>query len=167
MKTKVTVRTIYDCTLERAFKTPMLCDVSKVHTGYGPMPRVTHCTEDENWGIPGSSKRVFALKSWVFRGGEVSMDHVLERIENKYWKIEVDQFKMAMLGFTRFTGEWTTNEIAHQRIQIIYTYTLHSSKWYFYPLNWMFTKVFWRIYMKRVLRNIRIMIATNEPYLYA
>jgi hypothetical protein len=71
MRTKVTVRTIYHCSLEQAFKTPMLSDVSKVHTGYGPMPRVTHCTEDENWGKPGSSKRVFAQKSWVFAGGEV------------------------------------------------------------------------------------------------
>ena len=30
--TSVTVKTIYNCSLERAFKTPMLCDVSKVHT---------------------------------------------------------------------------------------------------------------------------------------
>jgi 2-succinyl-5-enolpyruvyl-6-hydroxy-3-cyclohexene-1-carboxylate synthase len=41
MTTSVTVQTIYHCSLERAFKTPMLCDVSKVHTGYGIMPKVT------------------------------------------------------------------------------------------------------------------------------
>jgi hypothetical protein len=48
MTTTVQVSTIYECSLERAFKTPMLCDVSKVHTGYDIMPRVTHCTDDEN-----------------------------------------------------------------------------------------------------------------------
>ena len=32
MITKVTVSTIYECSLERAFKTPMLCDVSKIHS---------------------------------------------------------------------------------------------------------------------------------------
>ena len=47
MITSITVKTIYHCSLERAFKTPMLCDVSKVHTGFGIMPKVTHCTEDE------------------------------------------------------------------------------------------------------------------------
>ena len=33
MIAKVKITTIYECSLERAFKTPMLCDVSKVHTG--------------------------------------------------------------------------------------------------------------------------------------
>lgn len=31
MKFKVRVSPIYECSLERAFKTPMLCDVKKVH----------------------------------------------------------------------------------------------------------------------------------------
>ena len=65
MITKVTVRTIYNCSLERAFKTPMLCDVTKIHTGYMFMPAVTHCTEDESWGIPGNSKKVFFAKSFT------------------------------------------------------------------------------------------------------
>ena len=60
---KVKAEAIYKCSLERAFKTPMLCDVSKIHTGYGVMPKVTHATEDEDWGKPGSSKKIFAAKS--------------------------------------------------------------------------------------------------------
>ena len=50
MKFKVKLSTIYKCSLERAFKTPMLCDVTKVHTGYCLTPKVTHTTNDENWG---------------------------------------------------------------------------------------------------------------------
>ena len=69
MITKVSVQTIYNCSLERAFKTPMLCDVAKIHTGYLIMPKVTHCTEDENWGIPGNSKKVFFAKSFTQKGG--------------------------------------------------------------------------------------------------
>ncbi|NOT73576.1 MAG: hypothetical protein HOP08_01520 [Cyclobacteriaceae bacterium] len=93
MTTKVTVTTIFHCSLERAFKTPILCDVSKVHTGYGPMPKVTHCTDDENWGKPGYSKKVFVAKSLSQKGGWASNDKVLERIENQYWKIEVSNFQ--------------------------------------------------------------------------
>ena len=33
------------------------------------MPTVTHCTEDENWGIPGNSKKVFFAKSFTQKGG--------------------------------------------------------------------------------------------------
>lgn len=42
MKFEIKIKTIYQCSLERAFKTPMLCDLSKIHTGYGIMPKVTH-----------------------------------------------------------------------------------------------------------------------------
>ena len=111
MKTKVTVKSIFHCSLERAFKTPMLCDVSKVHTGYGIMPRVTHCTDDADWGKPGSSKNVFVAASLTQKGGFGSVDNVIERLENKYWKIEINNFQSWMLGCTKFVGEWKTTEI--------------------------------------------------------
>ena len=166
MTTSVTVKTIYHCSLERAFKTPMLCDVSKIHTGFGLMPKVTHCTEDASWGKPGGSKKVFVAPSPTFAGGESSTDKVIERIENKYWKIEVSDFKSWMLGFSKFVGEWTTTEIKENEILIEYTYTLHADTIWFYPLNQLFTHIFWRIYMKRVLENIRQLAYNNEPYLY-
>ncbi len=166
MTSSISVHTIYNCSLERAFKTPMLCDVSKVHTGFGLMPKVTHCTEDENWGKPGYSKKVFVAKSISFEGGEASTDKVIERIENKYWKIEVNDFKSWMLGFSKFVGEWRTTELEANKILIEYSYTLYSEIPLLYPINWLFTKTFWRIYMKRVLENIRKMAYNNEPYLY-
>ncbi|MBK8641402.1 MAG: hypothetical protein IPN15_04025 [Saprospiraceae bacterium] len=67
MDFKISVNTIYHCSLERAFKTPMLCDVSKVHTGFGLMPRVTHCTEDTNWGKPGGCKKYLLLSHLASR----------------------------------------------------------------------------------------------------
>ena len=143
----------------------MLCDITKVHTGYGVMPKVTHCTDDEQWGKPGSSKKVFAAKSLTQKGGFASMDKVIERRENEYWKIEVSDFQTWMLGFYKFVGEWKTTELAPNSIQIDYTYTMHS-KGILYPLNWLFTKLFWRTYMKRVLENIRKMTENKEPYLY-
>ena len=166
MISKVKVTTIYECSLERAFKTPMLCDVSKVHTGFGVMPKVTHCTEDENWGKPGFRKKVFVAKSLTQKGGWASNDTVIERVENTYWKIEVNEFQAWMLGFSKFVGEWQTTELEPNRILIEYTYTMHSDIGLLYPLNWLFTKTFWRIYMKRVLENIRVMAYEEEPYLY-
>jgi hypothetical protein len=62
MYTKVSVSTVYRCSLERAFKTPMLIDVSRVHTGMGVMPAITHSSDDEGWGVPGSTKKVYAAK---------------------------------------------------------------------------------------------------------
>lgn len=162
----VKIQTVFDCSLERAFKTPMLCDVSKVHTGYGLMPRVTHCTEDGDWGKPGGSKKVFAAKSWSFRGGEASSDQVLEREENAYWKIQVDGFTSWMLGFYKFVGEWKTTELSPNRVQVEYVYTLYADQPLWYPLNWIFSRYFWKTYMKRVIENVRKLAYEQAPYLY-
>ena len=166
MKFHVSIQTVYHCTLEQVFKMPILCDVSKVHTGYGIMPKITHCTNDEKWGEVPSSKKVYAAKSWTQRGGYVSMDHVLERRENDYWKIKVDDFQSWMLGFYQFVGEWKTTEISPNTIQIDYSYTLYSNGFLFFPLNWLFSKLFWRSYMKQVLKNIELLIKYGEPYKY-
>ena len=166
MQTKIKVTAIYNCSLERAFKTPILCDVSKVHTGFGIMPKVTHCTEDENWGKAGFGKKVYAAKSFTQKGGFASVDTVLERIENKYWKFQVNEFQSWMLGFSKFIGEWQTTEIEKNKILVEYTYTLYSDIGLLYPLNLLFAKIFWKTYMKRVLENVRQLAYNNEPYLY-
>lgn len=166
MISKVTISTIYECSLERAFKTPILCDVSKVHTGFGIMPKVTHCTGDENWGQPGSAKKVFAARSLTQKGGFASVDTLIERIENQYWKFQVDQFQSWMLGFYKFAGEWKTTQLEPNKILIEYTYSLHSNIPLLYPVNWLFANTFWKTYMKRVLENVRAMAYNKEPYLY-
>jgi len=167
MTTTVSRTTIYDCSLERAFKTPMLCDVSKVHTGYGLMPRVTHCTGDKDWGKPGYSKQVFVAASPTQKGGWASVDTIHERVENSYWKFEVNDFRSWMLGFSRFVGEWRTTELSPNKIQVDYTYTLHSDVALLQPLNWLFAHTFWKTYMARVLENVRHLAANDEPYRYA
>jgi hypothetical protein len=163
---KIKLSTNYHCSLERAFKTPMLCDVTKVHTGYGLMPKVIRCSDDEQWGQIGSSKKVYVAKSPTQAGGFASVDTVLERIENSYWKIEVSEFQAWMLGFYKFTGEWQTTELDPDKIQIDYTYTLHAKNVWLYPFNWLFAKLFWKAYMQQVLNNIETLIKQNEPYQY-
>ncbi len=166
MKFTVETEMIYDCSLERAFKTPMLCDVSKVHKGKGIMPPVTHCTEDEDWGKPGAIKKVHVGKSFTQKGGFGSTDQVIERVENDYWIIEVTNFQSWMLGFYKFTGTWKVKELEVDRTQVIYRYDLHSKTWLLYPINWIFAKTFWKSYMNQVLRNIHEMAINEEPYLF-
>ena len=166
MVTKVKVSTLYECSLQRAFKTPILCDVSKVHTGFGIMTRVTHTTDDLDWGKPGSSKKVYVEKSMTQKGGFSSIDRIIERVENQYWVIQVDTFQVWMLGFYKFVGEWKTTELEDKKIRIDYTYNLHAKNPLLYPLNWLFGKLFWKKYMNQVLENIRAMVNNKEPYQY-
>jgi hypothetical protein len=56
----------------------MLIDVSRVHTGMGIMPSITHSSDDEGWGVPGSTKKVYAAKSIASKVGYASLDKVIE-----------------------------------------------------------------------------------------
>ena len=125
----------------------MLCDVSKIHTGWGIMPKVIHVTDDDNWGQPGSSKKIHVAKSLTQSGGFSSVDRILEREENKYWKIQVDEFQSWMLSFYKFVGVWKTRELAEQKVLVEYTYYLYSNTPLLYPLNYIFAKTFWKTYM--------------------
>lgn len=160
----VSITTTFNCSVERAFKTPMLCDISKVHTGLLVMPRVTHSSDDEDWGVPGSSKKIYAAPSLSQRGGYASRDSIIERVENAYWKIQVDDFQTWILGFHTFIGEWETKVLSADKTQIVYTYTLLGNSWPFYPLQFLFVKFFWPRYMKQVLENIRKMTIEEETY---
>jgi hypothetical protein len=48
------------------------------------------------------------------------------------------------------------------QIQIDYTYTQHFKTPFLYPLNWMFTHLFWKKYMNQVLENIRVIAESDE-----
>lgn len=163
MTSRTALTTIFDTTLESAFKSPMLGDITKVHSGWGPMPKVTHCTDDAGWGQPGGSRKVFMTKAFGFKGGEAALDVVLERRENEYWKIEVRDLKYRMLGFERFQGEWTTTPLPDGRVRVDYRYAMISDVAWLYPLQWLFTKTVWRQYMKHVLENVRALAREGAP----
>jgi hypothetical protein len=162
----VAASAIYHCSLERAFKTAILCDVTKVHRGYGPMPRVTHCTDDEKWGQVGSTKKIYAAPSLTQPGGFAFVDKILQRVENKRWQLELSNFQFPMFGFEKFVGEWKTTELGPNKVKIDYTYTLYAKKGILNPFHWLFAKTYWRIYMKRVLGIIEQLALNEEPYMY-
>jgi len=143
-----------------------LCDITKVHTGYGFTPKVTHTTKDEAWGQPGSSKKVFVAKSITQGGGFAFMDRIIERKENAYWKLQVDEFQSWTAGFHKFVGEWKTTSLEDGNVLVEYSYALYASSPLLYPINWAFANLFWKKYMKRVLENIKVMAYEEEPYLY-
>jgi hypothetical protein len=158
------IEAVFDTTLERAFKSPMLCDVRKVHTGHWITPRVLRCTDDSTWGQVGGS-RIIHMDGSTFTRPGTSLDTVLARDENRYWKIEISDFEMFAFGFERFQGEWFTHQQPDGRVHIRYRYTMFSGSPLLYPIHWLFTRLLWRMYMRQVLENIRQLTLQEEPYL--
>ncbi len=167
LKFSTSITSIFNCTIERAFKTAILCDLSKIHTGFLFSPKVVKVSDYENWGKINSSKKIYAAKSIFQKGGFIFIDRVIEREENKHWLIQVDEFQIWNLGFYKFVGKWETKELGENKIEVKYSYSLYSKSVLFYPLNWLFTVIFWRIYMKRVVKNIKILAYSDEPYQYS
>lgn len=120
--------------------------------------------DDESWGQVGGTRRVFMSGNLFFKAGEAMLDKVIAREENKFWVIELTDFKFPSMGFNKFRGEWKTSENPDGTIQIIYTYTLFSKWGILFPYHYPFVKIFWRIYMKHVMENIRKLADEESPY---
>ena len=163
---KASIQSTFECSIERAFKTPMLCDITKVHTGFLLSPKVLYSSEDENWGKVGSSKKIHVAKSLTQNGGFFFVDNILERHENQYWKIQIDNFQEWMFGFHKFIGVWKTEKLSEKATLVEYSYSLYAQNPILYPINWIFVKVFWKIYMRRVVNNVKAMAYNNEPYIF-
>lgn len=159
------VTAAFRTTLERAFRSPMLCDVRRVHSGYLATPRVTGWSDDATWGRAGGTRVIHMARTSFFKGGEAALDKVLARVDNEYWKIGISEFRIPSMGFDRFEGEWSTSPLPDGRVRICYRYTMFSHSILAYPLHWLFTKTIWRMYMRHVLENIRQLTLEEAPYL--
>jgi hypothetical protein len=166
MKTTTQVTSLFYCSLERAFKTPILGDATKFHTGFGFLPPVTHFTEDETWGKPNGYRMAQIDKSVLFNEGVLAKDIVVKREDNKYWKWEVNNFRQWRMGFEKFQGEWFVKDNANGTIGIVYAYSLYTRNILLFPFHWLFTKTIWNQYMKHAIQNIKLIAESEAPFVY-
>ncbi len=166
MKTTYTVNAIFKCSLERAFKTPILGDATKILYGYGPVPPVIGFAKDETWGKKGGSRIPIMKGNWMIKGGEFGFDEIFERDENKYWKWGVSKLGPAMFFATHNTGEWWCTNKGDGTVIVKWTYTYFSRNLFTHPLSWVFVKTIWGKVMRNGMKSIQLMAEKEYPYLY-
>ncbi|MCB0547211.1 MAG: hypothetical protein KDD19_06445 [Phaeodactylibacter sp.] len=166
MKTIVEVEAIFHCSLERAFKTPILGDATQFLTGYGPVPAVVKFTDDSTWGQPGGRRIPQSAQNWVSKGGAVGVDEIYAREENKYWKWGVAEFRQWSMGFTEFQGELFFEEISDNAVKVRWVYTLYSNSLLAYPFHWFFGNVFWKGQMRGAIREMKRYAESGEGFAY-
>lgn len=167
MKTTSTVTATFCCPLDRAFKTPILGDATKILTGYALIPATTHFTDDETWGKIGGHRIPHSSKNWLSKGGAVGIDTVLDRQENKYWKWAVTDFKQWSMGFTMFRGELFFSDNNNGTVAVKWVYTLFSENVFAYPFHWLFTKILWKGQMQVGIKNMKHLAETQAAYIYS
>ncbi len=166
MKTKAQVTATFHCSLERAYKTPILGDVAQFLTGYGPVPAVVKFTDDATWGRPGGTRIPHAAPTLLAKGGPIGVDEVYVREENRYWQWGVARFLQPSMGFTEFRGEMFFEEKKPGEVHVRWVYTLSSDSLLAYPFHWFFGKVFWKGQMQRAIQKMKAYAESETGFLY-
>lgn len=118
MKVRVELTDVFSCSLERAFKAPILGDATKFLNGYLFQPPVIGFEEDETWGqINGVRYPLTNGNLWMPKG-RIFTDKILERENDKHWTWMVYDFKLPLLFFAeKAIGEWRVNELAKIKLR--------------------------------------------------
>ena len=145
---------VFECSLERAFKAPILGDATKFMKGYLFQPPVTGFEDDKTWGEINGIRYPISEGNFLVKKGRMFKDVILERIENKYWKWTIYDFEFNSLFFVqKAIGEWMVKELNENKIT--YTYTYHSKSWIYKPLTWLLVKIQIKGIMKRAMVGIK------------
>lgn len=166
MKTVLKVEAIFLCSLNRAFRTPILGDATQFLVGYGPVPGVVKFTEDHTWGKPGGTRIPHSARNLLSKGGPIGKDEVILRKENEYWKWGVKEFYQPSLGYTAFIGEMNFSTLGNDKIAVEWTYTLHSNSKLAYPFHSFFGQLFWKGQMKIAIQKMKKYAESDAPFLY-
>ena len=166
MKTIVEVKAVFNCSLERAFKTPILGDATQFLVGYGPVPAVEKFTKDGTWGRPGGTRIPHSAKNFMSKGGEVGLDKIYAREENSYWNWGIAEFYQWSMGFTEFRGELFFKETDVNVIHVRWVYALYSKRFLAYPFHWFFANVFWKGQMRIAIQHMKKYAESDFEFLY-
>jgi hypothetical protein len=164
--TTTTVTGILKCPIDRAFKTPMLGDATKILIGFGGIQLISGFAKDETWGVAGGSRVPIAKRFLILNPGEFGLDQIFVRDENKYWKWGVSQFRPALFFAIENCGEWWVADNNNGTISATWKYTWYSRNILTHPINWLFVKIFWRQIMKNGMDSIKQMAEAETPYVY-
>ncbi|MCB9277115.1 MAG: hypothetical protein H6564_23990 [Lewinellaceae bacterium] len=166
MKTTIEVTATFNCSPERAFKTPILGDATQFLVGYGVVPAVEKFTDDSTWGKPGGQRIPHSAKNLISKGGEIGIDEVYARVENEYWKWGIAEFRQWSMGFTEFLGEMFFSEQGENAVSVRWVYTLYSRSILAYPFHWLFGKIFWKGQMRLAIRRMKRYAESDAAFLY-
>ncbi len=166
MKVTNTITDTFKCSLERAFRTPLHGDATKILTGYGPVPPVIGFTKDETWGIVGGSRVPIMKGNFMVKEGEFGYDEIFEKKPNEYWRWGVTQLGSSMFFAKMAQGEWWCTDTGNGTISVKWTYTYFGRNVFTQPVNWLFVRLIWSTIMKNGIKGIKQMAEKEEPYIY-
>lgn len=159
--------TTFHCSLERAFRAPILGDATRFLGGYLLQPPVIGFEDDATWGRPGGVRYPVTAGNLFLRKGRTFRDVVLERVENVRWKWMIHDFYSPSFWFTtQGIGEWEVTELAEDRVAVLYRYTFTARAWWAWPMCFLYVRVQHRGMMRKALRGIQAQAESSCAWVY-
>lgn len=167
MKNKIEITDMFSCSVERAFKAPILGDATKFLNGYLFQPPVIGFEEDATWGEIDGVRYPVVNGNLFTPKGKIFTDRILEIETNKMWKWIIYDFKIPVMFFAdKAIGEWEVKPILKNNVSIRYSYTFYSKNIVFHFFTLMFALIQWKGLMKKAIIGIKQQAESNEPFFY-
>lgn len=157
----------FNSSLECAFKTVLLGDAMHYINVCSILPPVVGFTHHLTWGKEGGTRIPLTSGNFFVKKGELCDDIILKRVENTYWKWRIYNFRTKALFFaTKAEGEFFFEENTNGAISIKWMYTFYSKNKFTLPLTFLFTKLVWHRFQKKVIQKMKMMAEAGLPYAY-
>ena len=155
------------CSRWRAFAAPILGDATRYLCGYRLQPPVVAFEDDDTWGQPGGVRYPVTVPTALLPGGRLLTDTVLERVEGKRWRWQIDAFTAPTLFFVdRAVGKWVVGPPEGGVVPVQYGYTYHPTRPAYTPLLRLFVAVQVRGMLRQALREIQAFAESDAEMLY-
>lgn len=161
-----TVTATFNCSLERAFKTPILGDATQFLIGYGVVPACTGFIDDETWGKVGGHRVPLVAGSAFSKAGPQTFDQILVRDDNRYWKWQIDQFPASLFFANKAQGEWWATDNGDGTISVKWTYTFFSRNALTQPVALAFVKLFWSGLQRQAISRMKAIAESDAEFVY-
>jgi len=167
LKVSTEINGIFNCSLERAFKAPILGDATKFLDGYLLQAPIIGFEEDETWGQINGIRYPVVKGNLLMKKGRIFKDEIIGRIENKSWNWMVYNFSTGSLFFCKKgIGTWQVQKIEKDKIAVKYKYSYYSKNIFLHPINYLFVKIQIRGMMKKALSGIQKQAESDNPFYY-
>lgn len=165
--TKISIKAVFNCSLERAFKSPILGDATKYLDGHLLQPPVIGFEDDNTCGKVGGHRYPVTNVNLFLKKGRIFKDKILERNENESWKWTIYNFEVNSLLFAeKANAEWRVVEVSENKYQVEYSYDFYSKNIFLQPINWLFMQLQYRGVMKIAPKGIKAFAESEQVFVY-
>ncbi len=167
MNVRHEISEIINCSIERAFKAPILGDATQFLDGYFLQPPIVDFQDDDTWGQVQGVQYPVTNGNLLLASGILFTDQILERIENKYWKWTIYDFRPLSLSFLKKAiGEWKVEQLDNNKIAVKYSYTFYPDNKLNYFITILFCRIQWYGMMKKAMKGIKQQAESNLKFIY-